>query len=780
MTNSTYLNRQEFEDIFKKHLKSSVYSISIKTLFGDRLTRKINYHPYYQRNYVWDNSKATFFIESVLLGTDIPPLIFFNTGKSIEVIDGRQRYETIKRFKNGDLKLKLGGLNKLTQLQKHTFSMLDDDIKEIFEDAKIRIFEFEVINEPRLDTRLEDQIKKEIFRRYNSGITPLNSAEIDNATYDDDDITNLLKDTLEKNSDLKEKLILKFVKKGKRESKSIDADTLQFLRKYLVLSSFPINTYARGANRSEILDLLYNVKTNNTENAQELCSELLFKIDKTLQLIAQVFRDTQEENRLVNECLLWAVSILVDEDINIGILFEDDNIEKLRDYFDKHANKFFLEKSHHYVAIVTRYKTTIEILNRLTRFDFSNYLKDDTFKDSVKEMRQTEKEAKLKLEELSSLRVQKPEPSLIPVEEMVNELDSNRYLIRPSYQRQEKINVNKASAIIESILLGINLPPIFIFKNENGVREVIDGQQRLLSIIGFLGKKYQDEQGRHISPKNFLYKLKRLRILKEYNKKTYNDLEFGEQDKILDFKLSVIEIDFSLNKNFEPVDLFIRLNNKPYPIKENSFEMWNSFADRDIILKIKQITDEFIDWFFIKQRGESNSSSDRMLNEEMITLLTYLHLSSLNDDKSELGFYLRDSKVNCRIKEKKAVSSTLDKVSNDIELKEQFQSSLECIQNYIKTVEDKLDSKDKKNSFNILIGKENQKTGKRYLVDFYLLFQILQRIELQELALVSFEELKTMLSKVQDEISNPNELAGVASYEEHFKNIFNVLTSKYQ
>ena len=61
-----------------------------------------------------------------------------------------------------------------------------------------------------------------------------------------------------------------------------------------------------------------------------------------------------------------------------------------------------------------------------------------------------------------------------------------KFLVRPSYQRSEVINLLKASAIIESILLGINLPPIFIFKRLDGVSEVIDGQQRLLTILGFI------------------------------------------------------------------------------------------------------------------------------------------------------------------------------------------------------------------------------------------------------------------------------------------------------
>jgi hypothetical protein len=46
-------------------------------------------------------------------------------------------------------------------------------IIESFLDAKIRIIEFALVNEPLLDKFLEDRVKKEIFSRYNTGITPL-------------------------------------------------------------------------------------------------------------------------------------------------------------------------------------------------------------------------------------------------------------------------------------------------------------------------------------------------------------------------------------------------------------------------------------------------------------------------------------------------------------------------------------------------------------------------------------------------------------------------------
>ena len=146
---SLFLTEEDFERIFTAHLKIETYSKSIESLFSLRSLNKINYEPYYQRNYVWDTHKATYFIESILLGTEIPPLIFFNNGSTIEVIDGRQRFETIKRFKDNEFSLTKNGLNALKQIARSTYKSLQDSpdtksIIDLFLDAKIRIIEFRI------------------------------------------------------------------------------------------------------------------------------------------------------------------------------------------------------------------------------------------------------------------------------------------------------------------------------------------------------------------------------------------------------------------------------------------------------------------------------------------------------------------------------------------------------------------------------------------------------------------------------------------------------------
>jgi hypothetical protein len=56
------------------HVRSTLQSID--SLLSS-LRKEIDYEAPYQRNYVWNEEKATFFIESILLGVVIPVLILF-------------------------------------------------------------------------------------------------------------------------------------------------------------------------------------------------------------------------------------------------------------------------------------------------------------------------------------------------------------------------------------------------------------------------------------------------------------------------------------------------------------------------------------------------------------------------------------------------------------------------------------------------------------------------------------------------------------------------------
>jgi uncharacterized protein with ParB-like and HNH nuclease domain len=667
MNTSSINDRQRiFEKIFREHLKIETYSKSIDSLFTPRQKRKIDYKPYYQRNYVWDNNKATYFIESILLGTEIPPLIFFNNNTNIEVIDGRQRYETILRFMENKFSLSAKGLNTLKQLKKLTYEdlgNLERGILESFLDSKLRIIEFQLVNEPPLDKHLEDRVKKEIFSRYNSGITPLRKAEIDNAIYDEDSLTNAFKAYLGENPDIKQKVYRNFCL-IREENPPIET-IMSFIRRSMVLPMFPINYFARGTDRTDIFSKLYDVISDKSvDNENEIISKFVEKI----LIISDINEIAEKEglkiNRLASECFLWALGILDQEEYSLEV---DDSLKRrIAEYIDHNENSYSSEDYAFQIAVMERYSCTARFLNELTGVDCSVYVNaDEEHRERIKELKKPD-DAHTRLSELESLRLNKPEPARNSIEDIIRSMQRRRFLVRPTYQRNEVINPSKCSSIIESILLGITLPAIFVYKRADGVNEVIDGQQRILTLLGFLGEEYNNEKGSLMRSKNHKFSLRKLRILSELNGKKFDDLPEEYQEKIFDFQLYIVEIDQKQNPLFNPIDLFIRLNDKPYPIREHSFEMWNSWGDVDVIDSVKQLTKDHRDWFYVKQL-RSDKDRDRMENEELLLTFAYLNFATKVGIKGKLiEVYEKSNRINLRFSKKPAISNLLVSVTEEV------------------------------------------------------------------------------------------------------------------
>ncbi len=742
------LKTEQFREIFKDSLRLNARTMSIKTLLSERNLKRIDYSPYYQRNYVWDNAKQTFFIESVILGTEIPPLILFKSGKRIEVIDGRQRFETLKKFKENEITLKIKGLKELQILDKQSFNKLNDNNKEIFLSSNIRVFEFEIINQPNLNDDIIDHVKKEIFRRYNTGITPLSRDELDNAKYDEDEFSDLFKAELRNNFPLLRDFNLCFfpkqdVAEGENNESKITKN-VDFIRKYRVLKSFPISTYAAGSNRTETFELLYDFARTNTVDEKLEFKKFYSVLKEVIAISKTLSFKGNLNNRLIFECILWAITIMQEE----GIPFHFDE-ETFQKHYSENLNNYSESNSHYYRDIIARYTDTATFFNKNYDFDFLPFIRNDEFREKLAELRQSEFDAAKSIDELSNLRSNKPNPISTPIEEIKGDLKTTRYLLRPSYQRQEKINILKASSIIESILLGINLPPIFIFKKLEKVKEVVDGQQRLLAILGFLGEQYTDENGELLYSKNNNFKLKGLKILTDLEGSNYSALSEDQQDKILDFVIDLIIIEQEVNHKFDPIDLFIRLNYKPYPIKENSFEMWNSIVNHKVIKKIKETTadSEYRDWFFLRETLDGRP--DRMQNEEMITVLSALCYMKMKDSDDLIGFFPRQDRITCRLKNKKALTSFLLELDQDEKEKSLFISSIEKTHTLIKEFGLYFGDNPTKEDVNEYLNVKKSRTFRRSLQDFYVIWLIIENVSNEH-----FENSRTQIfSDIRDLLS---------------------------
>lgn len=64
-------------------------------------------------------------------------------------------------------------------------------------------------------------------------------------------------------------------------------------------------------------------------------------------------------------------------------------------------------------------------------------------------------------------------------------LKSGRYKMRPDFQRRHRWDAGKQSRLIESFLMNVPVPPIFLYEYEYSKYEVMDGLQRLTSLQAF-------------------------------------------------------------------------------------------------------------------------------------------------------------------------------------------------------------------------------------------------------------------------------------------------------
>lgn len=125
-----------------------------------------------------------------------------------------------------------------------------------------------------------------------------------------------------------------------------------------------------------------------------------------------------------------------------------------------------------------------------------------------------------------------------------------RLNIQPDYQRKFVWDAKKASLLIESILLDIPIPIIYLAEDANNVVNVIDGQQRLTSLFSFIDGTFPD--GRK-------FKLTGLNVFTNLKGKMYKDLDAKYQDKILEYPLRTITFTADSDPELQ-YEIFSRLN----------------------------------------------------------------------------------------------------------------------------------------------------------------------------------------------------------------------------
>ncbi|MCB5195707.1 DUF262 domain-containing protein [Deefgea salmonis] len=202
---------------------------------------------------------------------------------------------------------------------------------------------------------------------------------------------------------------------------------------------------------------------------------------------------------------------------------------------------------------------------------------------------------------------------------------SNKIQIDPDFQRGGVWDKKQKSELIESILMGIPLPIIYLFEDNSGTKQVVDGRQRLTTIFEYM---------------NGSFLLSDLKMLKSENESYFNGLSPKYQSKIEDYQIQAYTI---LPPTPERVkfDIFDRVNRGGTRL--NNQEMRNALYSGASTLLLRELA---VDPLFLEATGNSVSSK-RMKDRYIILrflgffLLRTNRLSGI-EYKSDVDEFLAD------------------------------------------------------------------------------------------------------------------------------------------
>ena len=169
------------------------------------------------------------------------------------------------------------------------------------------------------------------------------------------------------------------------------------------------------------------------------------------------------------------------------------------------------------------------------------------------------------------------------VREVIDDFNKGYLIIDPSYQRRKVWLLPDKVRLIETILLDLVIPEVFFWPAEtepetgNTITHIVDGQQRIISIIEFINNEFI---------------LKETHLLDDNSKACYagkNFYELENEDKIRlwNYSISTVVIDRTFNREAIK-QLFFRLNLTNYSLNEqeklNSIE--SDFGEKATALSV--------------------------------------------------------------------------------------------------------------------------------------------------------------------------------------------------
>ena len=126
-------------------------------------------------------------------------------GNQYIVCDGLNRLTTLMKFINNELKLNISGLTKLKKIAGKKYKKFSEQERHYFEThIHNRVVTYKIDLNREITEEEAIEVAKQLYIRYNTGIN-LETEEIENAKYEDDEISNFFKQKLISENGLIEK-----------------------------------------------------------------------------------------------------------------------------------------------------------------------------------------------------------------------------------------------------------------------------------------------------------------------------------------------------------------------------------------------------------------------------------------------------------------------------------------------------------------------------------------------------------------------------------------------
>lgn len=286
------------DDIFVENKPFSLKQFNDLIEDGD-----IELAPDFQRNFIWDETRQSRLIESLLLGLPLPSIYLSQYGDGrLTIVDGLQRIMTIRRFL--DNKLRLSNLEYINECNGMNYSQL----KEYYSPLRMRRFGQTQIMCFVIDYRSPNKLKFDLFRRLNTGGKPLNNQEIRNCL-SRPELRKTLKDMVRTEAFMK--ATGGSVKDGRMDAQEAALRFLYFYNKYDA-SNGSLSFY--NGNMDDTLDGAVEIF-----NEYEGLSDILPVYERTMKDAYRLFgehtfrkvHEGQVRRSPVNKLLMLAVSVLL-------------------------------------------------------------------------------------------------------------------------------------------------------------------------------------------------------------------------------------------------------------------------------------------------------------------------------------------------------------------------------------------------------------------------------------------------------------------------------------